>query len=298
MNTDRITLRLCLTLAILMFATALPAQRRSTTRRSKKRTTAVAKPQKAVAILPVDSLVGRVYAGKVGQTVVDFFGSRTTYGDVTQQIYIWHDSIAVINQRDGSVEAYHFLPYTLSGSTLSIGAFRYTTLSGGATLEMQKTTENNEVRQGTLSRIDPSMMVNALFLHGKYLDGMTIQTEEDKANALTCLSIAAEYGRKDAQDYLYSYYKKRADRGDTAAVKYLLKHETSAGNYAEAHRYCDKLIANEPQSAVWLCEKGLLYIMEGKMSDAKKIYKKVKKLDEEYYDTAAHPFLQRMRDGR
>ena len=34
------------------------------------------------------------------------------------------------------------------------------------------------------------------------------------------------------------------------------------------------------------------------MSDAKKIYKKVKKLDEEYYDTAAHPFLQRMRDGR
>ena len=99
MNTDRITLRLCLTLAILMFATALPAQRRSTTRRSKKRIATVAKPQKAVAILPVDSLVGRVYAGKVGQTVVDFFGSRTTYGDVTQQIYIWHDSIAVINQR-------------------------------------------------------------------------------------------------------------------------------------------------------------------------------------------------------
>ena len=298
MNTNRITLRLCLTLALLMLVTALPAQKRKTTRRKKSRVTAVAKPKTAVAILPVDSLVGRVYAGKVGQTVVDFFGSRTTYGDVTQQIYIWRDSIAVINQRDGSVEAYHFLPYTLIGSTLTIGTFRYTTLSGGATLQMQKTTENNEVRQGTLSRIDPSMMVNALFLHGKYLDGMTIQTEEDKANALTCLSIAAEYGRKDAQDYLCSYYKKRAERGDTAAVKYLLRHETAVGNYAEAHRYCDQLVANEPLSAAWLCEKGLLYVKQGKQSDAKKIYKRVRKLDKQFYETASHPFLQRMRNGK
>lgn len=289
---------LCLILALFMLATDLPAQKRKTSRRKKSRTAAVAKPQPAASIVPLDSLIGKAYAGTVGRTVVDFFGTRTTYGDVTQQIYIWHDSTAVINQRGGDTETYLFLPYTLDGSTLTVGQFRYTTVKDGHALQMQKTTENNETRQGTLSQTDPSMMVNALFLYGKHLDGMTIQTEEDKANALTCLNIAAEHGNADAQQYLYSYYKKKAESGDTDAIKRLLALETAAGNYTEAHKYCDMLIVKDPQTPAWLCEKGNLYIKEGKLSDAKKIYKKIKKQDKEYYDTSAHPFLQHMRGGK
>lgn len=287
--------RICLLLALLMVATALPAQKRKTTARKKKqKTTAVAKKSEAV-VLPIDSLIGKAYAGKIGQTVVDFFGSRVTYGDVTQQIYLWRDSIAVIDRRSGDTQEYLFLPYSLSGSTLTIGQFKYTTIKGGTALELQKTTENKEVRQGTLSGVSPLMMANALYLHGKHLDNMTIQSDEDKRNALTCLNIAAEQGNAEARQYLYEYYKKRADNGEVPALRYMLAYETDAGNYAEAMKYCDSLISLYPTDAQWLCVKGLLCLQTDKTSEAKKVYKKIKKLDEEFYATSQHPFMKRMR---
>lgn len=282
-------------LALLLLATTLPAQKRKTTKRSKKsKTTAVVKKTEAT-VVPIDSLIGKAYAGKIGKTVVDFFGSRVTYGDVTQQIYLWHDNIAVIDQRSGDTQEYLFMPYTLNGSTLSIGRFNYTTIKGGAALELQKITENNEARQGTLSSVSPLMMTDALYQHGKHLDKMTIQTDEDKQNALTCLNIAAEYGNSDAKQYLYEYYKKRADNGEIPALKYMMAYETDASNYADAIKYCDRLIELHPTEARWLCEKGSICLKQNKTSEAKKVYKKIKKVDEEFYQTSSHPFMKQMR---
>lgn len=260
-----------------MVATALPAQKRKTTKRKKARTTAVKTTKQTTDIVPLDSLLGKAYTGKVGQTVVDFFGSRTTYGDVTQQLYVWHDSTAVIYQRGGDMEQYLVLPYSLNGSTLTIGDYKYTTQQKGHALQLQKLTENKEVRQGTLTEVSPIMMAQMLYLRGKYLDGMTIQTDEDKRNALICLSIAAENGQKEAKEYLYNYYKKRAEKGEDAAIKYMLAYELNANNYAEAHKYCDMMIEKEPTNVSWLEKKHEIFIKEGKTSDAKKMMKKIKK---------------------
>lgn len=278
MNTNRNYFRLCLLLSFLMLATALPAQKRKASKGKKARTSTVKRSAVQFDIVPLDSVVGRSYSGKVGQTVVDFFGNRTTYGDVTQQIYVWHDSTAVIYQRGGDTETYLVLPYSLTGSTLTIGDFKYTTLKNGHALSLQKTMEGKEVRQGTLQEVSPVMMSQMLYLRGKYLDGMTIQTDEDKKNALVCLNIAAENGQREAQQYLYGYYKKRADKGEVAAIKYMLEYEKNAANYAEAHKYCDMMIEKEPRNAAWLKEKHELYIKEGKNSEAKKLMKKIKKL--------------------
>lgn len=277
MTTNRHYFRLCLMLAFLMLATALPAQKRKTTKRKKARTTAVKETKQATDIVPLDSLIGKAYTGKVGQTVVDFFGSRTTYGDVTQQIYVWHDSTAVIYQRGGDMEQYLILPYSLNGSTLTIGDYEYTTQQKGHALTLQKFMENKEVRQGTLNEVSPIMMAQMLYLRGKYLDGMTIQTDEDKKNALICLSIAAENGQKEAKEYLYSYYKKRAEKGEPAAIKYMLAYELNAVNYTEAHKYCDMMIEKEPNNVSWLQQKHDIFVKEGKTSDAKKMMKKIKK---------------------
>lgn len=291
-----LTNRILLLLALLITTTALPAQKRKTTKRSKaKKTTTVIKKNEAV-VLPVDSLIGKVYAGKIGRTVVDFFGNRVTYGDVTQQIYIWHDSIAVIDQRGGDTQEYLFLPYTLNGSTLTIGQYRYTTIKGGTALELQKMKEGQEERQGTLTSVSPLMMTDALYYHGKHLDKMTIQTDEDKRNVLTCLNIAAENGNADAKQYLYEYYKKRADSGEMSALRYMSDHETEAGNYANAIKYCEKLIDLNPKDMQWLCKKGAICIKTGNISEAKKVYKKIKKLDKEFYADSNHPFMQRMRE--
>ncbi len=298
MNINRLTRRLCLLLSLFMLATSLPAQKRKAPRRKKSRTAVTAKPRTDIAVLHPDSLLGKAYAGKVGQTVVDFFGNRTTYGDVIHQIYLWRDSIAIVNQRGGDTETYRFLPYTLKQSTLTIGPYTYLTLKNGTALEMQKTTEDNEVRQGTLTAMDPSMLVNAIFLYGKHLDGMTIQTDEDKANALTCLNIAAEYGKPEARQYLYDYYKKRAGKGETAAVKYMMRYESAAANYAEAHKYCDILIEQHPQSLEWLCEKGCIYLKEGKTSDAKKLYKKLRKQHADFCKSSRHPFVTQMKETK
>lgn len=298
MTHHNILTRLCLLLALIMFSTTLPAQKRKSTKRRKSRTTKVVKQRNDIAALPLDSLIGKVYAGKVGQTVVDFFGNRNTYGDVIQQIYIWHDGLAVINQRTTNSETYSFLPYTLNGTTLTIGQFSYLTLKDATAIELQKTTENNETRQGTLTSINPTMLVQALYLYGKHLDGMTIQTDEDKANALTCLNIAAEHGNKEAAEYLYGYYKKRAERGETPAIRYMMTYETAAGNYAEAHSYADKLIALDPQNMDLLCEKGNICLKQQKTSDAKKLYKKIKKQNNEYFKTAQNAFMNHMRTAK
>lgn len=276
MKTNKHYFRLCLMLAFLMLATALPAQKRKAAKRKKARTTAV-KNKQTTDIVPLDSLIGKAYTGKVGQTVVDFFGSRTTYGDVTQQVYVWHDSTAVIYQRGGDIEQYLILPYALSGSTLTIGNYKYTTQLKGHALQLQKFTENKEVRQGTLNEVSPIMMAQMLYLRGKYLDGMTIQTDEDKKNALICLSIAAENGQKEAKEYLHNYYKKRAEKGEPDAIKYMLEYELKAANYAEAHKYCDMMMEKEPNNISWLQQKHDIFIKEGKTSDAKKMMKKIKK---------------------
>lgn len=277
-----------------MLATALHAQKRKTTKRKKARVTNTMKAKPSAETVPIDSLIGKSYAGKIGQTVVDFFGTRTTYGDVTQQIYIWHDSTAVIYQRGGDEESYKILPYSLNGSTLTIGNYRYTTIKNGVALQLQKMTEGKETRQGTLASVSPVMMSQMLYMRGKYLDGMTIQTEEDKKNALICLNIAAENGQKEAQTYLYNYYKKRAEKGESNAIKYMYEYEKKAANYADAHKYCDMLISSEPQNALWLCEKGSLYLAEGKTSDAKKIMKKIKKVDNSFIKDKRHPFIKAM----
>ncbi len=292
MTTNRNYFKLCLLLSFLMLATALPAQKRKMTKRKKARVTNTTKNTSRVEAVPIDSLIGKSYAGKIGQTVVDFFGTRTTYGDVTQQIYVWHDSTAVIYQRGGDEESYKILPYTLSGTTLKIGDYSYTTVKNGAALQLQKMSEGKETRQGTLTSVSPVMMSQLLYMRGKYLDGMTIQTEEDKKNALICLNIAAENGQKEAQTYLYNYYKKRAEKGESIAIKYMYEYEKKASNYTEAHKYCDMMISSEPQNALWLCEKGLLYLAEGKTSDAKKILKKVKKVDNSYIKDKRHPFIK------
>lgn len=294
MTTSRNYFKLCLLLSFLMLATALHAQKRKTTKRKKARVTNTMKAKPSAETVPIDSLIGKSYAGKIGQTVVDFFGTRTTYGDVTQQIYIWHDSTAVIYQRGGDEESYKILPYSLNGSTLTIGNYRYTTIKNGVALQLQKMTEGKETRQGTLASVSPVMMSQMLYMRGKYLDGMTIQTEEDKKNALICLNIAAENGQKEAQTYLYNYYKKRAEKGESNAIKYMYEYEKKAANYADAHKYCDMLISSEPQNALWLCEKGSLYLAEGKTSDAKKIMKKIKKVDNSFIKDKRHPFIKAM----
>ena len=285
---------LCLLLSFLMLATSLPAQRRKTNKRRKARVTNTMKAKPAAETVPIDSIIGKSYAGKIGQTVVDFFGTRTTYGDVTQQIYIWHDSTAVIYQRGGDEGKYIILPYSLNGTTLKIGDYRYTTIKNGTALQLQKMSEGKETRQGTLASVSPVMMSQMLYMRGKYLDGMTIQTDEDKKNALICLNIAAENGQKEAQTYLYDYYKKRAEKGENNAIKYMFEYEKKAANYSEAHKYCEMLISSEPQNAIWLCEKGSLYLAEGKMSDAKKIMKKIKKVDNSFIKDKRHPFIKAM----
>lgn len=291
-----LTNRILLSLALLITTTSLPAQKRKTVKRTKaKKTTTIVKKDESV-VLPIDSLIGKVYAGKTGRTIVDFFGNRVTYGDVTQQIYIWHDSIAVIDQRVGDTQEYLILPYTLNGSTLSIGQYRYTTIKGGTALELQKMKEGNEERQGTLTSVSPLMMSDALYYHGKHLDGMTIQTDEDKRNALICLNIAAENSNADAKQYLYEYYKKRADSGEMSAIRYMSDYETEAGNYASAIKYCEKLIDLNPKDMQWQCKKGTICIKTGNISEAKKVYKKIKKLDKEFYDNSPHPFMQHMRE--
>lgn len=283
MNINRHYFRLCLLLAFLTLATALPAQKRKTAKRKKARTTATVKNKVNSDIVPIESLIGRSYAGKVGQTVVNFFGNRTEYGDVNQQLYVWHDNTAVIYQRGGDMEQYLVLPYSLNGSTLTIGDYKYTTVKNGHALVLQKTMEEKEVRQGTLSEVSPVMMTQMLYMRGKYLDGMTIQTDEDKKNALVCLSIAAENGMKEAKDYLYNYYKKRAEKGEATAIKYMLEQELNAANYTDAHKYCDMMIEKEPDNVSWLQKKHDIFIKEGKTSDAKKMMKKIKKAKKNAY---------------
>ncbi len=179
-----LTNRILLLLALLITTTSLPAQKRKTVKRTKaKKTTTIVKKDESV-VLPIDSLIGKVYAGTTGRTIADFFGNRVTYGAITQQIYIWHDSIAVIDQHVGDTQEYLILPYTLNGSTLSIGQYRYTTIKGGTALELQKMKEGNEERQGTLTSVSPLKMSEALYYHGKHINGMTIQTDEDKRNDL------------------------------------------------------------------------------------------------------------------
>lgn len=283
-------------MALFVFATEADAQRRKTTRKKRARTTAVAKkPKEVVVAVPTDSLIGRVYGGKVGRTVTDFFGSRVTYGDVRHQVYVWRDSIAVLHHWGGDTDVYEVLPYKHNGTALTLGGFTYSTIRNGKALSLNKTTENKETREGILTLEEPEMMARAIYMRGKYLDGMSIQTDEDKRNALIMLRISAEEGDAEAQQYLAQYFKKRADKGEPDAIREMLDRETAATNYAEAHKYIDMLIAMEPENMELLCEKGTLYVSEGNESAAKRVYKKIRKGDREFFEASQNPFLVSMR---
>lgn len=270
------------------------AQKRKTTKKKAKTTKVVNKQEPAIAV-PLDSLIGKAYTGKVGRTVVDFFGNRNTYGDVIQELYIWHDSIYALRQLNGSEENYIFGKYSYDGKTLTTGEFKYTPDKDGSALKLQKTVQNKETREGTLPSVSPTNIVNTLFLRGKYLDHMTIQEEEDKQNALTCLSITAEYGIPEAQQYLLSYYQKKADAGDVEAIRFLYNDALKKQDYPNAISLLDKLITISPDNPEIQCDKGSLLLAQGKSSDAKKLWKKLRKTHASYANTSTHPFCVKMR---
>lgn len=265
-------------LAFLMLANGVQAQKRKTTKKKKAKTTKVVKQQAVapVVAVPLDSLLGKAYTGKVGQTVVDFFGTRNVYGDVTQQIYIWHDSTAVLRQINGTEEVYSVIPYSYNVSTLKIGQFTYIAAPDGASLQLQATKEKDEKREGKLVAENPQELLKGIYARGQYLNRMTEQTDEDKANARACLTMAAEADVDGAKAFLVDYYKKLADKDDREAIIYMMRYEASSGNYSAAHDYVDKLLDTDPDNVDLLNEKASLYDAAGKKSQAKKIRKKIK----------------------
>lgn len=286
--------RLALIILALGIVTGADAQKRKTTKK-KSKTTKVVKKQEPVLAVPLDSLVGKAYAGKVGRTVVDFFGNRNTYGDVVQELYLWRDSIYALRQINGSEENYLFGKFSYDGKMLKIGEYQYAPQKDGSALKLQKMQQNKEVREGSLPSVSPTNIVNTLFLRGKYLDRPTIQDEAEKQNALTCLTIAAEYGLPEAKEYLLSYYQKKAERGDVEAIRYLYNDALGKKDYPSAVSLLDKLIAISPDNPGIQCDKGSLLLAQGKNSDAKKLWKKFRKAHASYANTASHPFCVKMR---
>ncbi|MBQ0074748.1 MAG: hypothetical protein KBT34_11190 [Prevotella sp.] len=282
-----------LSLALCLTAT-MSAQKRSTSRK-KAKTTKVVKTQETNFNVPIDSLIGKAYTGKIGRTVVDFFGSRNTYGDVIHELYLWHDSIYALRQLNGSEESYSFGKYSYDGKTLTIGEFHYTPQKDGNALMLQKMNQNKEVREGIIPAVSPENIANILFVHGKYLDHMSIQEEEDKQNAFTCLSIAAENNVPGAYQYLYSYYKKKADNGDAKAIRYLYDEAMNMTDYTNACIYIEKLITIYPDNPELQCDKGNILLLQGNNSEAKKLWKKLRKSFADFVNTSSHPFCSKMR---
>lgn len=287
-------IKISIFLALFSFAINGMAQKRKTTKK-KAKTTAIKKVAEPFKAIPVDSVIGKAYAGKVGQTVVDFFGSRKTYGDAIQELYIGRDSIAVLRQIKGAEEDYTLFKYRMQANMLCFSAYYYNVSDNGNKLTLKRMKENDEWREGPLSRTEPYNILNNIFLRGKYLDRMTEQTEEEKQEASAFIMMAAEGGIPEAQKYLLEKYRKRADNGEPEALRYMAQYEATSGNYASAHDYLDKLIDLNPSDASLLADKGLLYIEQNKTSDAKKIWKKIKKADSNFYNTSDHPFCVKMR---
>lgn len=287
-------IRISIFLALFSFAIDGMAQKRKTTKKKAKKTVVKKAPEVFKAI-PVDSVIGKAYVGKVGQTVVDFFGSRKTYGDVNQELYIGRDSIAVLRQIMGAEEDYTLFKYRMQANLLCFSAYYYNVSDNGNKLALKRMKENDEWREGTLSRTEPYNILNNIFQRGKYLDRMTEQTEEEKLEASTFIMLAAEGGIPEAQKYVLEKYRKRADNGEAEALRYMAQYEATVGNYAAAHGYFDKLIDLNPSDASLLADKGMLFLQQNKASDAKKMWKKIKKADSNFYNSSNHPFCQKMR---
>ncbi len=290
-----ITYFLCLMAVMFFSATDVMAQRKTT--RSKKakvtrKKTKTAEPK--LVSVPIDSLIGRDYYGVVGKTVVDFFGSRKTYGELVHEIYVASDSNVVFHYKAGDTETFTVMPYTYNGAILTVNGLAYQAVQGGAALNLPSTKENGESRQGRLTRCDASLLINETYKRGNYIDRSGDLTEEEQRQAYLCVAIAADAGHAEAREYLTKFYQRAADNGDVSAVKWLLARRMKDADYTAAHALIDSQIEREPQSAYWLCEKGLVYIAQNDKSAAKKLLKRVKKLDVAYYDEASHPFLQEM----
>lgn len=281
---------------LLMFAASAQAQKSKTSKRKNTKTTKVTKKTTAPVVnVPFSEIVGKAYSGKIGQTVVDFFGTRNVYGDVKQDVYVWNDSIACIHQVNGNIEEYLFPTITYANNTLKAGDYTYTAGAQGVSLQLQSMKQNNEKREGKLSAVAPDEILDKLFARGKYLNGMTEQTDEDKRNARICLTVAAQGNVEGAKAFLTDYYKKLADNGDKDALVWMMNESVAAGNYSAAHGYADSLIDSFPENIDYQFDKGMIYLAEKKESAAKKLWKKLQKKYASQISSSSHPFVKKMK---
>lgn len=295
-----------LIIASLLTFTTADAQKRKTSKKKKAaRTTKVVKntTPEYITTLPIDSLANKVYQGVIGKTVVDFFGTRETYGDVRQQImvtthnaYVQKDlqQCAIIRQLNGAEEVFIIKPYTYENGDLVIDNFTYKILPSRS-LQLQKTTQKNETREGTLDVADSQALLAEMFRYGKYLSGMSIQTDEDKANSLLLLTTCKAMNYAGAAEFLQQLMEKRAEKNDAVAITYLLTCAKETKDYKKAHDYADMLIDLSPDDPTMLANKGTIYILQGKKNDAKKIWKKINKLDSSFAKNSNHEFCLKMR---
>lgn len=288
-------------IALLLSSVVIPdatAAKKRKPAKKKAKVTAVATP--TVAVLPVDSLLGKAYAGKIGQTVVDFFGNRNVYGDVVQDMLITADPNAemqhyvVIRQLNGVEELYIIEPLNYTDGIIKVGEHSYHTLADG-TLSLQPMTQNSEERKGVLTQTSAGGIMRMAYNHGKHLSGMSIQTDEDKRNARLLLGVASDNNIDDAREYFVTYNTRLAEKGDQKAIRCLFHIAMNAKNHDDAHKYIDSLIALDASKPELMADKGTIYLQQGKTSDAKKIWKKLKKNAADFVNTSEHPFCKAMR---
>lgn len=295
-----------LIIASLLTFTTADAQKRKTSKKKKAaRTTKVVKSTapEYITTLPIDSLANKVYQGVIGKTVVDFFGTRETYGDVRQQIMVTThndyvqkelEQCAIIRQLNGAEEVFIIKPYTYENGDLVIDNFTYKILPSRS-LQLQKTTQKDEAREGTLDATDAQSLLAEMFRYGKYLSGMSIQTDEDKANSLLLLTTCKAMNYAGAAEFLQQLMEKRVEKGDAQAMNYLLRSAKDAKDYKKALDYADMLIDLSPNDPALLADKGAIYLLQGKKNDAKKIWKKLNKLDSSFAKNSKHDFCVKMR---
>lgn len=285
--------RYVLLLLIMCTALTVSAQKRKTPPKRKPQPAKVIAPK--LEKMPAALLAGKAFKGIVGQTVVDFFGDRNTYGSVVHDVYISSDLKHVVVRQSVASEVVFFIePLNYADGAFAVDGYKYlTTAEGGLYLAPVKV--GSDQRTGTLATVAPDKFLSAMYEYGKYLSGMSIQSEEDVRNAKLLLAIAEEKGVTGASASLLDYDKKRAEKGDRDSIEKLLKKATDANDYASAHLYLDKLIALDPDDAEKVADKGLLYVKAGNKSEAKRIWKQLRKDNREFADTSSHPFCLRMR---
>ncbi len=283
-------------LAVVLVAMPASAQRKkSRARKAKTSKRKTVKKQEPLVAVPLDSLVGRSYSGEVGQTVVDFFGTRKTYGAVHHDIYVYSPTQLVYHYYAGDTDSLLIRPYQYSGCLLTMGPFTYQALDNGHSLQLQKTKEKGEDRQGKLLLTDPKPIIDATYRRGNYIDRSGDLTDEERKESLTMIQVAADAGHDEARTYLRTIRTREAEAGDEAAIGWLIQQDIAAGNYSDARKWIDKEAKRHPDDPRWLCDKGSVYLAEGNTSAAKKLLKQIKKLDADYYNSAEHPFLQAMK---